>query len=139
MKVQPYLDFDGRAEEALQFYASAAGAKIGMVMRFRDNPEPPGGVPMPNGDKILHSEFTLGETTLMASDGHCSGQNGFKGIMLAISVADEAQAKQVFGGLSDGGQVTMPLSRTFFSPSFGMLTDRFGVQWMVLVSAASPA
>ena len=135
MNVQPYLFFDGRCEEALEFYGSALGAEVTMLMRNNESPEPPppGMVPPGSEKKILHASFRIGETTLMASDGHCQGKPEFKGFSLSITVASEAEADRVFAALGNGGQVQMPLSKTFFSPRFGMVADRFGVGWMVIV------
>lgn len=135
MNVQPYLFFDGRCEEALEFYRGALGAEVTMLMRFNESPEPPppGMVPPGSEKKILHASFRVGETTLMASDGHAQGKPEFKGISLSITVANEAEADRVFAVLGNGGQVQMPLSKTFFSPRFGMVADRFGVSWMVIV------
>jgi PhnB protein len=137
MLVQPYLNFNGRCEEALTYYRSALGAEVKMLMRFKEAPEPskPGMVEPGSENKVLHACFRIGETELMASDGRCQGQPGFQGIMLSISVANEAEADRVFAGLADGGQVQMPLGKTFFSPRFGMIADRFGVSWMVITSA----
>jgi PhnB protein len=132
MQVQPYLDFDGRCDEALAFYERAVGAVSAGIMRWRESPEadktPPGA-----GDKILHAEFRIGETLLFASDGHCQNRPSFNGIMLTITVSSEGEADRVFGGLSDGGEILMPMGKTFFSPRFGMTKDRFGVTWIVLV------
>jgi PhnB protein len=133
MIVEPYLSFEGRCEEAINFYRAALGAEVMMMMRFKESPdrsmEPPG-----TGDKIMHASLRIGQTRVMMSDGQCTGQSvGFKGISLSISVADAAEAQRVFGALSDGGQVHMPLTKTFFSESFGVLADRFGVSWMVIV------
>ena len=135
MNVQPYLFFDGRCEEALEFYRGALGAEVTMLMRNNESPEPPppGMVPPGSEKKILHASFRIGETTLMASDGHCQGKPEFKGFSLTITVASEAEADRVFAALGNGGQVQMPLSKTFFSPRFGMVADRFGVGWMVIV------
>ena len=133
MQVQAYLSFDGRCEEALQFYTKALGAKVTMLIRMQDSPEaPPPGVNVP-GEKVMHSSFTIGDTVLMATDGHCSGKATFQGITLSLNVGSPAEAQQRFNALAEGGEVRMPLSKTFFSPSFGMLADRFGVQWMVNV------
>ncbi len=138
MQVNHYLNFDGRAEEALAFYTQAVGAKIGMVMRMKDAPDQTNMTPG-NQEKIMHSDFTIGSTLLMASDGYCTGKAAeFKGITLSLQADNEAEAKKLFTALSDGGKVTMPLSATFFSPAFGMLEDRFGVPWMVLVHSATP-
>jgi len=133
--VQPYLFFEGRCEEALDFYAGALGAKLEMKLRYADNPEGgcPQGMPAGTENKIMHSAFKVGETTVMASDGMNSGKPDFKGVTLSISMDDEAGVKRVFDALSAGGKVVQPLAKTFFSPSFGMLADKFGVSWMVLV------
>jgi PhnB protein len=133
MLVQPYLNFDGRCDEALEFYKKAIGAKVGMLMRFKDAPDQsmisPG-----SENKVMHSSFQVGETTIMASDGRCTGKANFHGIALSITANSEAEADKLFGGLAEGGQVNMPLSKTFFSPKFGMLSDKFGVGWMISVA-----
>jgi PhnB protein len=130
--VEPYLFFNGRCEEALAFYASAIGAKTGIVMRNRESPQPqpPGSLPPGFADKILHATFRIGETTLMASDGNAVGAE-FRGFSLSLAVGSEAEADRAFAALSAGGTVIMPLAKTFWSPRFGMLTDRFGVGWMI--------
>jgi len=132
MQVQPYLNFDGRCEEALDFYRQAVGAEVVALMRFKDSPDPsmisPG-----SENKIMHSSFRVGDAVLLASDGRCQAKPNFQGVSLALTVPDEATAEQRFAALSDGGQVQMPLTKTFFSPRFGMVADRFGVTWMVLV------
>ena len=133
--IQPYLSFNGSCEQALEFYRTALGAQVDMVMRFKDSPEPPPPGALPPGfeNKIMHASFRIGQNTLMASDG-CSAEGpGFKGFSLSISVSTEAEAERVFKALSNGGQVTMPLAKTFWSPRFGMLQDRFGMSWMVSV------
>ncbi len=135
MQVQPYLMFDGRCEEALEFYRKAVGAQITALMRFKEMPEPtsPEMCPPGSAEKVMHSSFTIGETTLMASDGNNTGKPVFQGISLSLLASDEAEAKRLFTALGDGGQVQMPLDKTFFSPAFGMVADRFGVSWMVVV------
>lgn len=139
MQVQPYLFFDGRCEEAVEFYRSALGAEVSMFLRFKDNPEPGDsagcGDSSGNADKVMHSAFRIGATTVMASDGRCLGQPSFEGFSLSLSVPDEATADRLFAALADGGQVRMPLGKTFFSPRFGMVADRFGVSWMIIVQA----
>ena len=134
-KVQAYLFFDGRCEEALEFYKSALNAKVDMMMRFKDSPDPvPAGQCGPNSDdKIMHSAFRVGDTLVMASDGMAGGKPEFKGFSLSVSAADEKEADRLFGALGKGGQVVMPMGKTFFSPRFGMVTDKFGVGWMVIV------
>lgn len=132
MQVQPYLNFDGRCEEALQFYKSALGAEVTALMRCKDAPDP--GMIKPGlEDKVLHSSFRVGDSAIMASDGYCQGKPEFRGVSLTIVVPEEADAKRLFAALSEGGEVRMPLAKTFFSPLFGMVADRFGVSWMIIV------
>jgi PhnB protein len=134
MTVQPYLFFDGKCEEALDFYKSAIGAKVEMMMRFSESPEKPdpGHMPPNSDDKVMHAAFKVGETLVMASDGHCNGKPSFQGFALALTAKDDADAEKLFGALGTGGQVQQPLIKTFFASKFGMLTDRFGVSWMVI-------
>ena len=136
MQVQSYLSFEGRCEEAIEFYRRAVGAELVMLMRNKDSPEPPPADKVVPGteNKVLHAAFKIGETTVLASDGYCSGKTEFKGFGLAIWVKDSAAADRVFAALSDGGQVTLPLAKTFWSPRFGMVVDRFCVCWMVNVA-----
>jgi PhnB protein len=133
MLVQPYLFFEGRCEEALAFYRGALGAEVTMLMRFRESPDP-GMVAPGTGDKVMHASFRIGETTVLASDGRCQGAPSFQGFALSLTVPNEAEAERLFGALGDGGQVQMPMTKTFFSPRFGMVADRFGVSWMVYVT-----
>jgi PhnB protein len=135
MELQPYLFFDGRCEEAVSFYQRALGAEVEMMMRFKDSPEPPqpGTHPPGTENKIMHASLRIADTVVMASDGYCKGQPSFQGFALSLQVPTDAQAERLFGALADGGQVQMPLSKTFFSPRFGMVADKFGVSWMVLV------
>jgi PhnB protein len=136
MQTQIYLFFDGRTDEALAFYKKILGIEVEMLMRFKDAPGPddPNCPPPPKPDAVMHSSFKLGGQSIMASDGHCGGNPEFKGFSLSLAVKSEAEAERLFAALSDGGQVTQPLIQTFFSPKFGMLQDKFGVNWMVLVS-----
>ena len=136
MLVQPYLFFDGRCEEALEFYRSTLGAEVTMLMRFKENPEPmpPDMYPPGSDDKVLHASFTIGETTLMASDGMNKGSPVFQGFSLSLSVPTDAEAQRLFTALSAGGKVQMPLGKTFYASSFGMVADRFGVSWMVITA-----
>jgi PhnB protein len=133
MTVQPYLFFDGRCEEALAFYKRAVGAEEQMVLRWKDSPDQ--SMPAPDGDanKIMHARVKIGDAVVLASDGRCQGQPKFDGFALSLTVANEAEADRAFNALADGGQVHMPLGKTFFSPRFGMVADRFGVSWMVYV------
>ena len=135
MHVQAYLFFDGRCEEAVEFYRNRLGAEVTALMRFTDAPapHPPGMVPPGAERKIMHCSFRIGETEVMASDGRCLGKPGFEGFSLSISVKNEPEAERLFAALGDGGQVQMPMNKTFFSPRFGMVADRFGVSWMVIV------
>ena len=136
MQVQPYLFFDGRCEEAVEFYHKVLGAKVMMLMRFKDSPQPaaPGTVPPGAEEKVMHMSFRIGETTIMASDGHCSGQPSFGGFSLSLTVPNEAEAERLFAALGEGGEVRVPLTETFFSSRFGMLADRFGVPWIIVVA-----
>ena len=134
MQTHPYLSFEGRCEEAIHFYSKALGAEVLMMMRMKDSPEPPPpGSPPGMENKVLHASLRIGDTTISASDGMNRGQPTFQGFSIALSAATEAEADRVFKALSDGGSVQMPLTKTFFSPRFGMTTDRFGVSWMVMV------
>jgi PhnB protein len=133
MQIQPYLFFDGRTEEALEFYKKALGAKVDALMRFKESPEPANNPPG-SAEKVMHAAFRVGDTQVMASDGMCAGQSKFQGFALSIAAKSEAEAEKLFGALADGGQVQMPLTKTFFSPRFGMVADRFGVTWMILVA-----
>ena len=130
MLIQPYLFFNGRTEEALSFYRDAIGATVEMLMRSRDAPEPPAGIPPGSGDKVLHAALRIGESVLLASDGPVPG--GFNGFALSLYARDDADAQRKFDALAAGGEVRMPLSETFFAHRFGMLSDRFGVAWMVI-------
>jgi PhnB protein len=132
--IQPYLFFGGRCEEALEFYKSAIGAKVEMLMHHKDSPEapPPGMLPPGFENKVMHASFRVGDSVIMGSDG-CGETTKFEGFSLSLTMPTEADAQRVFAALSDGGKVTMPLGKTFWSPSFGMLEDRFGVGWMVTV------
>jgi PhnB protein len=134
--LEPYLFFNGRCEEAIEFYRKALGAEVEMLMRFKDNPEPPSPGTAPPGveNKVMHASLRIGENTVMASDGRCTGKLNFDGFALSLRVKTEAEADRLFAALADGGKAQMPLTRTFFSPRFGMVTDRFGVLWMILVS-----
>ncbi len=133
--IEPYLFFQGRCEEALQFYQQALGAEVLMKMRYKDSPEPipAGRIPANWTDKIMHCSIRIGANIVMASDG-CSESGKFEGFSLSISVNTEAEAQKVFAALSVGGKVEMPLMKTFWSPCFGMLADKFGIGWMVTVN-----
>jgi PhnB protein len=133
MLVQPYLFFDGRCEEALEFYKRALGAEVTMLMRFKDNPEPQAN-PTGAEDKVMHTSFRIGETTVMGSDGRCQGRPSFQGFALSLTAPNDAEAERLFAALAEGGQVQMPLAKTFFSSRFGMVADRFGVPWMIVVA-----
>ena len=133
MHIEPYLFFEGRTEEALGFYQKALGAKVEMMMRNKESPEPPPPGMNAPAEKIMHSSFLIDGGRVMASDGMCSGKPNFAGFSLSVVRENKEEAERTFKALSDGGQVTLPLNKTFFSPAFGMLTDRFGVGWMVMV------
>ncbi len=132
MQIQPYLYFDGRCQEAIDFYREILGAEVQMAMHFKDSPVPTS-VPQDAGDKVMHASVRIGQTEVFMSDGRCGGAPVFQGFCLALSPADDAAAARMFAALADGGAVTMPLAKTFFASSFGMVNDRFGVPWMVIV------
>jgi PhnB protein len=132
MQVQPYLFFDGRCEEAVEFYRRAVGAEVEMLMHFKDSPDPES-CPAGAADKVMHMSLRIGDSTVLASDGRCTGQPSFQGFALSLTAADDAEAERLFAGLAEGGQVQQPLIKTFFASSFGMVADRFGVCWMIYV------
>jgi PhnB protein len=132
MPIQPYLFFNGRCEEAIDFYRAALGAEVTMLMRFKESPEP---ASYGTDEKVMHASLRIAETTVLVSDGRCSGQPNFQGFALSLTVANDAEAVRLFVALGDGGQVQMPLAKTFFSSKFGMVADRFGVSWMIYVAA----
>jgi PhnB protein len=133
MQVQPYLFFEGRCDEAIAFYRAALGAEVTMLMRYKDSPGPEGQRHGP-GDKVMYASLCIGNSTILVSDGQCAGRPNFQGFALSLTVADTTEADRLFAGLADNGQVRMPLAQTFFSPRFGMVTDRFGVLWMIYVA-----
>ena len=135
MKVQAYVTFGGRCEEALEFYKASIGAEVTGLVRWKDSPDAAMKPPPGFDNKIMNAAFRIGDTDLMADDGMAEKPAEFKGMTLAIGVADDAEAKRVFTALGEGGNVTMPLMKTFWTSSFGMLTDKFGVPWMVNVAA----
>ena len=136
MLVEPYLFFDGKCDEALEFYRRTIGAEVIALLRWKDSPDPQ--MAMPGAaDKVMHARVRIGDTMVMASDGRCQGKPEFQGFALSLTAADVAEADRLFAALGDGGQVQMPLSETFFSPRFGMVADRFGVSWMVYVEDLS--
>jgi PhnB protein len=134
MKVEPYLSFEGCCEEAIEFYKIALAAKVNTLMRYKDSPEgpPSGEFPPEIRGKIMHASLTIGESIVMVSDGHNTGKTNFQGISLTVTTKDVAEAERSFKALSEGGKVNMPFAKTFFSPGFGMVSDRFGVSWMIL-------
>ena len=137
MQVEPYLFFDGRCEEAIEFYRKTLGADVDMLMRWKDAPESPpeGAIPPGSDNKVMHAKLRIGDTAVMASDGRCSGAPQFQGFALSVGASSDAEAKKLFDALSAGGQVQMPLGKTFFASSFGMVADKFGVSWMVIAEA----
>ncbi|WP_199098223.1 VOC family protein [Dyella sp. ASV21] len=133
MLIQPYLFFEGRAEEALAFYSQAVGAQVQTLVRYKDNPEPGGAGPTPpDGEKIMHASMRVGESLVNLSDGECRGATDFRGFSLTLVAPSDEDTARWFNALLDGGELIMPLSKTFFASSFGMLRDRFGLHWMVM-------
>jgi len=140
MAIQPYLFFEGRTEEALEFYKKALGAEVQAILRYKDGPAgakaPDGSSPPP--EKVMHSAALIGGSLVMASDGFCSGKPSFGGFSLSFEAKDEADAKKRFDALAVGGKIGMPLGETFFAKSFGMVTDKFGLGWMIIAGAKQP-
>ena len=140
MAIQPYLFFEGRTEEAFEFYRKALGAEVQMMLRYKDSPEPakcPDGS-APPADKVMHANILVGGTQLMASDGFCSGKPNFSGFSLTFEAKDEADAKKRFEALAAGGRVNQPLTETFFAKAFGMVVDKFGLSWMIIAGLKNP-
>jgi len=137
MPIDPYLFFNGRCEEAIDFYKGALGATDVNIMRYKESPEPPppGMVPPGSENKVMHSSFKVGDAAVMASDGDCSGKLDFKGISLTLTARNDADAERLFAALANGGKVQMPIGKTFFASRFGMVADKFGVPWMVITGA----
>lgn len=137
--IQPYLFFEGRCEEAIEFYKRALGAEVNLLMRFKDSPQPPpsGSIPAGSENKVMHAQIRIGETVVMMGDSRCLGQPKFEGFALSLSLPTAAGVDKAFNALADGGQVRMLLAKTFFSARFGMVVDRFGVFWMVLATPDS--
>jgi PhnB protein len=132
MQIQPYLFFNGRCDEAIDFYRTALGAEVTMLMRYQDSPEP---TSHGAAEKVMHASLRIGGSTVLVSDGRCSGELNFQNFALSLTVPNDAEAEQVFAALGNGGQVQMPLAKAFFSSMFGMVTDRFDVLWMIYVVA----
>ena len=134
-RIQPYVFFDGKCEEAIEFYKHALGAEVNLLMRFKDSPEPPpSGCGPVDANKVMHAQIQIGEAVILASDGRATGQPKFEGFALSLSVPTEAEADRAFAALAVGGREEMPLAKTFFSARFGMVVDKFGVFWMVMVT-----
>jgi PhnB protein len=132
MQITPYLFFDGRTDEAIAFYKKVLGAQVEMLMRFKESPDP--GMSTPDmAEKVMHASVRIGNATVFVSDGMCGGRAKFEGFSLAISATSPAEAERLFAALGEGGQIQMPMTETFFSPRFGMVADRFGVSWQVIV------
>jgi PhnB protein len=134
MQLEPYLFFDGRSDEAIEFYKTVLGAKLEFLMRFNQCPPPhPPNLAPELANKVMHATLRIGESNVMVSDGPCKGAPSFSGFSLSVKAANAAEARRIFPLLGDGEKVTMPLDKTFFASLFGMVTDRFGVSWMLIV------
>ena len=135
MKVEVYLFFNGRCDEAIAFYQDVMGVTVEMLMRFNESPEsmPPGAIPPGHEEKVMHASLRIGETIVMASDGNCADAANFDGFSLSLAAEDSTEAHRIFSALAEGGSITMPIGKTFWSPCFGMVKDKFGIGWMVTV------
>jgi len=138
-KVNNYLFFSGRCEEALNFYQQHLGAKINFIMRFNESPDPVPEDMLQEGfeNKIMHADFSLGDVNVFASDG-CNDASSFSGFRLALTLAHADDAHRVFDALTIDGKVDMPLAKTFWSPLYGQVTDQFGIGWMVMLEGDMP-
>lgn len=136
MLVEPYLFFNGRCEEAIECYRRIFGSPAAELMRYQDSPEPPP-MPLPPdwGPKIMHGALRIGDTLVMASDGCSAEPAPFAGFSLSVTMPNAEAAALAFERLAEGGDIRMPLGATFFSPCFGMVADRFGICWMLIVAA----
>ena len=135
MQLQPYVHFNGRCEEAIEFYKKAIGAQVNMLMRFKDMPAScgPSSIQAGTENKVMHANLRIGDSVMLVSDGRCSGDAKFEGFSLTLTVSSDAEADKTFAALGEGGTVCMPLQKTFFASKFGMINDQFGVSWMVIV------
>lgn len=132
MNLNPYLFYDGDCAEAFRFYAEVTGWQLETMMTYGDSPECDE-IPAVHHDRIIHASLATGNGVLMASDCLPGQYRDPAGTALAVSLDDANEARRVFDTLSEGGRVDMPLEETFFAHAFGMLTDRFGVAWMISV------
>jgi PhnB protein len=141
MKLNPYLLFDGDCEAAFKFYEQALGAKTQSLMRFSEAPKQPGAADcrMPAGfnDKVLHARIAIGDQIVMASDAPTGHYDKPSGTRLTLNFDKPSEAERVFHTLAEGGKVDMPIAKTFFAERFGMLSDRFGIPWMISCEHAS--
>lgn len=137
MAIQPYLFFNGNCEEAIEFYKKALGAEVTMLMRFKENPDPPppGEIPQGLDDKVMHASLRINGGELMASDGMGTGKTNFSGFSISLVAKDEAEVDRFCNALAEGGQIEMPVGKTFWAQRFGMVRDRFGLGWMVTTAS----
>lgn len=135
MQLQPYVHFNGRCEEAIEFYKKAVGAQVNMLMRFKDMPASSGPAAITPGteNKVMHANLRIGDSVLLVSDGRCSGDAKLEGFSLTLTVSSDTEAEKAFAALGEGGSISMPLQKTFFASKFGMINDRFGVSWIIIV------
>ena len=131
MELEPYLDLGGRCEEALNFYAKVFGGEITQLNRFEDAPAGMGVDPNQK-QKIMHATFVSPSLKFMASDGRGGSEPPKSGnVTLSLATSDLSEVERVFNALAEGGSVEMPLEDTFWGARFGMLTDAFGIRWML--------
>jgi len=131
MQINAYLSFDGQCEAAFQLYEQVFGGKIEGVFRYEGTPIE-GQVPPEWRQKIMHITLGVGQSQIMGADAQPGQSSGpAKRFCMSINLKDTEEAKRIFNGLAEGGQIQMPLAPTFWAAQFGMLTDRFGIPWMV--------
>ena len=129
MKTNPYLTFTGQAREALEFYRDLLNGEITQVMTYGESPMADE-MPAESHDSVMHSELHAGDVVLMAADGPPNA-TGAGNISVALHVEDTGEAKRIFDALAEGGEVSMPMTKTFWAEAFGMVNDRYGIPWLI--------
>lgn len=130
MQVNPYLLYNGNCEEAFNYYVRALGGKVDMMARYQGSPAADH-VPPEWASKVMHAQLSIDGEVLMAADAPPGAAKPPAGFAVSLQVEDPAKADRVFAALADGGEITMPIDKTFWARRFGMCVDRFGIPWMI--------
>ncbi len=130
MRLNPYLNFDGKCAEAFAFYARCLGGQNLAIQTFRESPMAEHVGPE-DQDRVVHARMNVGDTVLMGSDSPSNRSSEAKGFAVSLSVDSAEEAERVFHALAEGGEIHMPIGETFWAVRFGMLLDQFGIPWMV--------